>query len=82
MLDTLDCVAPGIPEDPGCFRQREYVTAVTPLTIVSRGWLDVRNRFSAARSLPIEPGRTYTTSRGSCSRRTTCSRPATGSASC
>jgi X-Pro dipeptidyl-peptidase len=60
-LDTLDCIGPGIPEDPGCFRQREYVTEETPFKIVSRGWLDVRNRYSAAHSLPIEPGRTYTT---------------------
>jgi X-Pro dipeptidyl-peptidase len=59
VLDTLDCVAPGIPEDPGCFRQREYVTAETPLKIVSRGWLDVRNRLSASRTVPIVPGRTY-----------------------
>jgi X-Pro dipeptidyl-peptidase len=59
VLDTLDCVAPGIPEDPGCFRQREYVTAETPLKIVSRGWLDVRNRLSSSRSVPIVPGRTY-----------------------
>jgi X-Pro dipeptidyl-peptidase len=60
-LDTLDCVAPGIEEDPGCFRQREYVTEVTPLKIVTRGWLDVRNRLSAWREVPIQPGRTYTT---------------------
>jgi X-Pro dipeptidyl-peptidase len=63
-LTTEDCIAPGIPEDPGCFRQREYVTEETPLKIVSRGWLDLRNRFSAARSVPVEPGRTYTASWG------------------
>ncbi|BCJ48794.1 Xaa-Pro dipeptidyl-peptidase [Actinoplanes sp. NBRC 14428] len=55
-----DCVGPGIPEDPGCFNRREYVTAATPLEIVSRGWLDVRNRFSPARTTPIEAGRAYT----------------------
>jgi X-Pro dipeptidyl-peptidase len=55
-----DCVGPGIPEDPGCFNRREYVTASTPLEIVSRGWIDVRNRFSPARTTPIEAGKPYT----------------------
>ncbi len=54
-----DCIGPGIPGDPGCFNRREYVTATTPWKIVTRGWLDVRNRASISRSLPIEPGRTY-----------------------
>ena len=53
-------MAPGIPEDPGCFDRREYVTAQTPWTIVSRGWIDVRNRFSPAHTTPIQAGRTYT----------------------
>jgi X-Pro dipeptidyl-peptidase len=54
-----DCVAPGIPEDPGCFGRVAYVTERTPWKIVSRGWLDVRNRRSPGRSEPIEPGRFY-----------------------
>jgi X-Pro dipeptidyl-peptidase len=59
-LADVDCVGPGVPEDPGCFARREYVTAQTPYQIVSRGWLDVRNRHSAGVTEPIEPGRTYT----------------------
>jgi X-Pro dipeptidyl-peptidase len=55
-----DCIAPGIPEDPGCFNKRAYRTQETPLKIVTRGWLDVRNRYSISRETPIEPGRTYT----------------------
>ncbi|MGA5299814.1 Xaa-Pro dipeptidyl-peptidase [Nucisporomicrobium flavum] len=59
-LPVQDCVGPGIPEDPGCFTRREYVTATTPLEIVSRGWMDVRNRFSPWRTTPIRAGRPYT----------------------
>jgi X-Pro dipeptidyl-peptidase len=59
-LAETDCIGPGIPEDPGCFARREYVTETTPWKIVTRGWLDVRNRNSIWRSEPIMPGRTYT----------------------
>ncbi|WP_433830336.1 Xaa-Pro dipeptidyl-peptidase [Actinoplanes sp. CA-015351] len=59
-LPTQDCVGPGIEGDPGCFNQREYVTASTPFEIVSTGWLDVRNRFSPSRTVPIEAGKAYT----------------------
>jgi len=59
-LAEVDCIGPGIPEDPGCFARREYVTATTPWKIVTRGWLDVRNRHSAAITEPVQPGRTYT----------------------
>jgi len=59
-LPTRDCVGPGIPEDPGCFNQREYVTAQTESEIVSRGWLDVRNRLSPARTQPMRSGKAYT----------------------
>jgi X-Pro dipeptidyl-peptidase len=55
-----DCVAPGIPEDPGCFNKRAYRTAVTPWKIVTRGWLDVRNRYSFSHEVPVQAGRTYT----------------------
>ncbi|GAA0908296.1 Xaa-Pro dipeptidyl-peptidase [Virgisporangium aurantiacum] len=57
-----DCIAPGIPEDPGCFNKRAYVTRETPLKIVSRGWLDVRNRYSQWDETPVAAGRTYTLS--------------------
>lgn len=58
-LTTQDCIGPGIEGDPGCFNQREYVTAATPFEIVTRGWLDVRNRLSPSRTVPIEAGREY-----------------------
>ena len=39
--------APGIPEDPGCFNSaRPTAPQETPWKIVTRGWLDVRNRYS------------------------------------
>jgi X-Pro dipeptidyl-peptidase len=59
-LPGEDCVGPGVPGDPGCFARRGYATTTTPWKIVTRGWLDVRNRHSAAVSEPIVPGRTYT----------------------
>jgi X-Pro dipeptidyl-peptidase len=59
-LPVQDCVGPGIPEDPGCFNRREYVTTRTASEIVSRGWLDVRNRLSKAHTTPIRAGKTYT----------------------
>ncbi|MFI5937602.1 Xaa-Pro dipeptidyl-peptidase [Actinoplanes sp. NPDC051494] len=59
-LSTQDCVGPGIPEDPGCFNQRVHVTATTASEIVTQGWLDVRNRFSAAVTTPVSAGRPYT----------------------
>ncbi|GIF17028.1 Xaa-Pro dipeptidyl-peptidase [Actinoplanes teichomyceticus] len=59
-LTVQDCVGPGIEGDPGCFNRREYVTATTEHEIVTRGWLDVRNRLSPARTTPIRAGRPYT----------------------
>jgi X-Pro dipeptidyl-peptidase len=54
-----DCVGPGIPGDPGCFSRSAYRTQVTPRKIVSRGWLDVRNRTSPRVSEPVVPGQVY-----------------------
>lgn len=59
-LAVQDCVGPGIEGDPGCFNRREYVTATTPYEIVTRGWLDTRNRTSPSRTVPVVPGRPYT----------------------
>ncbi|GAA2864242.1 Xaa-Pro dipeptidyl-peptidase [Actinoplanes cyaneus] len=59
-LTEQDCVGPGIEGDPGCFNRREYMTATTPYEIVTRGWLDVRNRTSPSRTTPVVPGRPYT----------------------
>ncbi|WP_305784356.1 Xaa-Pro dipeptidyl-peptidase [Symbioplanes lichenis] len=59
-LPTQDCIGAGIEGDPGCFAQREYVTASTPYEIVSHGWTDVRNRLSPAVTTPIRAGQPYT----------------------
>jgi X-Pro dipeptidyl-peptidase len=59
-LTETDCVGPGTPEDPGCFARREYVTRETPFKVVTRGWLDGRNRLSPSVSRPLDPGTTYT----------------------
>ncbi|WP_230859624.1 Xaa-Pro dipeptidyl-peptidase [Actinoplanes aureus] len=59
-LPVQDCIGPGIEGDPGCFNRREYITATTPYEIVTRGWIDVRNRLSPAHTTPIRPGKAYT----------------------
>jgi X-Pro dipeptidyl-peptidase len=58
--DQQDCIGPGITGDPGCFARREHVVASTPYEIVTRGWLDVRNRFSPAITTPIRAGQADT----------------------
>ncbi|MCA2211789.1 Xaa-Pro dipeptidyl-peptidase [Jidongwangia harbinensis] len=58
-LPGQDCIGPGTPTDPGCFWRTGYATEETPYEVVTRGWIDVRNRVSPARSVPIEPGRPY-----------------------
>jgi X-Pro dipeptidyl-peptidase len=60
VLSAQDCIGPGVDGDPGCFLRFEHMTASRPYEIVSRGWLDVRNRLSPARTTTIEPGRAYT----------------------
>ncbi|WP_460337033.1 Xaa-Pro dipeptidyl-peptidase [Actinoallomurus acanthiterrae] len=57
--DQKWCFGDSIPTDPGCRTVKKYVTKETPYQIVTRGWLDVRNRHSASRTEPITPGRTY-----------------------
>ncbi|GIE74636.1 Xaa-Pro dipeptidyl-peptidase [Actinoplanes philippinensis] len=59
-LAEQDCVGPGIDGDPGCFARREYVTEPSGYEIVTRGWIDVRNRLSPARTTPITAGKAYT----------------------
>ncbi|GGK19807.1 Xaa-Pro dipeptidyl-peptidase [Pilimelia terevasa] len=57
LTDELDCIGPGTPEDPGCFAKARYVLADTPHEIVSRGWLDLRNRHGLWADRPLRPGR-------------------------
>lgn len=57
--ETL-CYGQGVPGDTGCTAIRRHAVAETPYKIVSRGWLDIRNRNRADRSDPVRPGRAYT----------------------
>ena len=59
-LPGEDCIAPGTAEDPGCFRRVGYSIVDTPYEVVTRGWIDVRNRVSPSRTVPITAGRPYT----------------------
>ncbi|WP_327108934.1 Xaa-Pro dipeptidyl-peptidase [Nonomuraea glycinis] len=53
------CYGQGIPGDTGCTALRRLGTAVTPYKIVTRGWLDVRNRNRPDRSVAVRPGKEY-----------------------
>ncbi|MER6943450.1 Xaa-Pro dipeptidyl-peptidase [Nonomuraea sp. NPDC000554] len=57
--ETL-CYGQGVPGDTGCTALRRLGTATTPYKIVSRGWLDVRNRAGMDRTQPLRPGKEYT----------------------
>ncbi|MFI7461063.1 Xaa-Pro dipeptidyl-peptidase [Nonomuraea sp. NPDC049646] len=54
------CYGEGVPGDTGCTTLRRLGTATTAYKIVSRGWLDVRNRHRADRTEPLRPGKEYT----------------------
>jgi X-Pro dipeptidyl-peptidase len=53
------CYGPGVPGDTGCTTRTEHVTQTAPFKIVTRGWLDVRNRHDASRTEPIRPGQMH-----------------------
>ncbi|MEV4115763.1 Xaa-Pro dipeptidyl-peptidase [Nonomuraea sp. NPDC049695] len=54
------CYGQGIPGDTGCTTLRRLGTATTPYKIVTRGWLDVRNRHRPDRTEALRPGKEYT----------------------
>lgn len=54
------CYGQGVPGDTGCTSIRTHAVAETPYKIVSRGWLDVRNRHGADHTQPVRPGKEYT----------------------
>ncbi|WP_433257145.1 Xaa-Pro dipeptidyl-peptidase [Streptosporangium sp. CA-135522] len=56
---TPVCYGEGVPGDTGCARLAEHVTATAPYKIITRGWLDVRNRHSASRTDLLREGRFY-----------------------
>ncbi|MGN9836686.1 Xaa-Pro dipeptidyl-peptidase [Nonomuraea sp. H19] len=53
------CYGQGVPGDTGCTTLRTLGTATTPYKIVTRGWLDVRNRHRPDRTEPLRPGKEY-----------------------
>ncbi|MFC4010589.1 Xaa-Pro dipeptidyl-peptidase [Nonomuraea purpurea] len=54
------CYGQGVPGDTGCTTLRNLGTATTPYKIVTRGWLDVRNRHRPDKTEPLRPGKEYT----------------------
>ncbi len=60
MTGEQSCFGDGIPTDTGCRPTKKYVLKSTPYQIVTRGWMDVRNRDSAARTEAVRPGKAYT----------------------
>lgn len=55
----LICYGEGIPQDTGCAYRTLHRTETTDFKIVSRGWLDARNRRSIARQDKVVEGREY-----------------------
>lgn len=53
------CYGPGVTGDTGCTTRQAHVTETAPFKIVTRGWLDVRNRHDPSRTEPITPGAMY-----------------------
>ncbi|MCP9947898.1 Xaa-Pro dipeptidyl-peptidase [Actinomadura madurae] len=54
------CFGQSVPGDSGCTTRQVLRTETAPYKIVTRGWLDARNRHGFGRTDPVEPGRTYT----------------------
>ncbi|GAA3103042.1 Xaa-Pro dipeptidyl-peptidase [Streptosporangium carneum] len=57
--ETPVCYGQGVPGDTGCTRLAEHVTVTAPYKIITRGWLDVRNRVSDSRTDLLREGRFY-----------------------
>ncbi|SDM12879.1 Xaa-Pro dipeptidyl-peptidase [Streptomyces wuyuanensis] len=53
------CYGEGIPGDTGCAYRTRHRTETADFKIVSRGWLDIRNRNSLERQSPVVEGREY-----------------------
>ncbi|WP_020670265.1 Xaa-Pro dipeptidyl-peptidase [Amycolatopsis nigrescens] len=54
------CFGDSVDGDSGCRSHYRYSTAETGYQVISRGWMDVRNRHSASVTEPIRAGRDYT----------------------
>ncbi|MEU9983366.1 Xaa-Pro dipeptidyl-peptidase [Streptomyces sp. NPDC050856] len=53
------CYGEGVPGDTGCAHRTRHRTETAGFKIVTRGWLDVRNRASLWRQSPVAEGREY-----------------------
>ena len=53
------CFGESVPGDEGCTTRLDHVTETAPFKIITRGWLDARNRHDPARTEPIKAGKTY-----------------------
>ncbi|MCO5973741.1 Xaa-Pro dipeptidyl-peptidase [Actinoallomurus soli] len=53
------CYGEGVPGDDGCTTRTAHVTETKPFKIVTRGWLDARNRHDPARTEPVKAGKMY-----------------------
>ncbi|MQY08577.1 Xaa-Pro dipeptidyl-peptidase [Actinomadura macrotermitis] len=53
------CFGQSVPGDPGCTTRQVLHTETAPYKIITRGWLDARNRHGAARSEPLRAGKQY-----------------------
>ncbi|MFD9967875.1 Xaa-Pro dipeptidyl-peptidase [Streptomyces sp. NPDC059013] len=53
------CYGEGIPGDTGCTYRTRHRTETADFKIVSRGWLDIRNRDSIERQSTVVEGREY-----------------------
>ncbi|WP_243718976.1 Xaa-Pro dipeptidyl-peptidase [Actinomadura sp. KC06] len=54
------CFGQSVEGDVGCTIRQTHRTETAPYKVITRGWLDVRNRHSFSRTEPIKPGKTYT----------------------
>ncbi|QXJ26285.1 Xaa-Pro dipeptidyl-peptidase [Actinomadura graeca] len=53
------CYGQGVPGDDGCTTRQALLTETAPFKIITRGWLDARNRHDPGRTEQIEAGETY-----------------------
>ncbi|GFH35197.1 Xaa-Pro dipeptidyl-peptidase [Streptomyces pacificus] len=53
------CYGEGVPGDTGCAYRTRHRTETADFKIVSRGWLDIRNRHSIERESRVVEGREY-----------------------
>ncbi|AWS48488.1 Xaa-Pro dipeptidase [Streptosporangium sp. 'caverna'] len=56
---TPVCYGQGVPGDTGCARLAQHITVTAPYKIITRGWIDVRNRKSDSRTELLREGGFY-----------------------